>query len=115
MNGNRKILFVFACTLVIVSCSANAQQFSASSDYASFYAPRYNVKLDNEPTIAIWWLIEKFSDTDWSRQRLHDELIRFSERYPNSPEHVERAKWHVQTLARMLDEKRPPEEKRILE
>ncbi len=88
MNGIAESLIVFVTIAMIASDSAIAQQFSQSSDYERFYASRYDAKLDNEATIAIWWLIEKFSDTHWSRQQLHDELCDIQKVSPNSTEHV---------------------------
>lgn len=112
MNPLRKLTILLALVGMTQSRLC-AQEFSPSPEYKRFYESRFDGKFYTEDTIAIWWLIEKFSDTDWSRQRLHDELMRFTKSYPESKKHVARANWHIDTLARMLGETRPAEDKMI--
>lgn len=110
---NRSVQLVFML-LAMLSSPALSQSFSDDDAYAAFYQKRFNPKFESssEPSIALWWIIERFGEPKVSREQLRDDLLHYTKLFPNS-KHVERAKSYLKVVERMLGEKRPADEAKI--
>lgn len=100
--------------IVMLGDTVCSQTFSDDEGYLAFYGARFNPGFEatSEPTLALWWIIEEFGNSNTPRDKLRDYLSRFEKLFPDS-KHAERVKSHLRVLDRMLGEKRPPNERRI--
>lgn len=92
----------------------NAQAFSEEKSYVEFYREHFDPKYEysSEPTIAIWWTILQFGETEVPREKLRDYLARHLELFPDC-KHAEEVKHHLDIIKRMLDEKRPGDDAKV--
>lgn len=100
--------------LVMIARTVCGQTFSQDSAYVAFYNSHLNDEFEStrEPTLAIWWITEQFGNADTPREKLRDQLALHAKLFPDS-KHAALVASQLKVINRMLDEKRPPKEKRI--
>ncbi len=100
--------------ILMIARTVCGQTFSQDNAYVAFYNAHLNDQFEStrEPTLAIWWITEQFGNANTPRAKLRDHLTRHAGLFSDS-KHAALVASQLKVINRMLDEKRPPNEKRL--